>query len=136
MAQEHTPGLASLLDEPAASVAIVGATEDPTKYGSKIYLNLRTKGIRVFAVNPGRNTVHGDPAYPSLADLPEDPTIVNIVVPPEITLAVLDQAEALGLRNVWVQPGAENEEVLERLETGSFDYLVRACIMVRSSARV
>lgn len=136
MAQESNHDIAALLDDPATTVAIVGATDDPAKSGSRIYRDLKAKGFRVFAVNPGRDAVDGDPAYPSLADLPEDPTIVNIVVPPKATLAVLDRAEELGLPNIWVQPGAEDDEVIERLEAGRFDYLTNTCIMVRSSTHV
>jgi predicted CoA-binding protein len=87
-------------------------------------------------VNPGRDTVDDDPAYPTLAEIPERPTIVNIVVPPQRTLRILEQAQELGLRNVWVQPGAENDEVLAYLERGQFSFLTNTCIMVRSRPHV
>lgn len=121
-----------LLDDPATTVAVVGATDDRHKYGSVIYRDLKSKGFTVFPVNPNRATVDGDRVYASLADLPEAPTIVNIVVPPLETLAVLEDAERLGFMNVWVQPGAEDDAVLEFLATRDFDALVGACIMVRS----
>lgn len=89
----------------------------------------------MFAVNPGRDTVDGDPAYRSLADLPEAPTIVNIVVPPPATLAVLQQCAELGLRRVWVQPGAEDAAVLEYLNSGDLQFRAGGpCIMVETSA--
>ena len=113
-------------------IAVVGATDNPSKYGSVIYRDLKAKGYRVFPVNPQRETVDGDPAYPKLADLPEKPDIVNIVVPPVRTLRILDQAEELGIDTIWVQPGAEDAAVMERLETGGFSYLANACIMVRA----
>jgi len=79
--------------------------------------------------------VDGDVAYPSLSDLPEAPTIVNLVVPADQTMAVLREAEELGWHNVWVQPGAESNEVLAYLEAGPFTYLANACIMTRSRHR-
>ncbi|NIQ54637.1 MAG: CoA-binding protein, partial [Gemmatimonadetes bacterium] len=51
-------------------MAVVGATDSPDKYGGIIYRDLKRRGFRVFAVNPGRETVDGDPAYAGLADLP------------------------------------------------------------------
>jgi predicted CoA-binding protein len=114
---------------------VVGATDDPHKYGSVIYRDLKNKGFRVYPVNPNRETVDGDPTYASLAALPERPTILNLVVPPEATLRVLEAARDLGLWNVWVQPGAESPEVLSFLQANDFNYLANACIMIQSRMR-
>ncbi len=121
--------------EDDTTVAVVGATDDPEKYGSVIYRDLKHKGFRVFPVNPNRPTVDGDRAYPSLADLPEPPTIVNIVVPETQTLHVLAKARELGFTNVWVQPGAGGSAVIDYLDEHGFTYLANACIMVRSRTR-
>jgi len=127
--------IASLLHRDDTTVAVVGATDDPSKYGSVIYRDLKHKGFDVFAVNQRRDTVDGDPAYETLEDLPVTPTIVNIVVPPEATLNVLRKAKELGYHNVWVQPGAESPEVMAYLTENDFNYLANACIMVQSRAR-
>ncbi len=127
--------IAQLLQDGATTVAVVGATDDPGKYGSVIYRDLKAKGFTVYAVNPHRATVDGDPAYPSLGDLPEKPTIVNVVVPPGETMRVLREAHELGIMNAWVQPGAGGAEVVDFLEAHGFTYLANACIMVRSRHR-
>ncbi len=127
--------IATLLHRDDTTVAVVGATDDPAKYGSVIYRDLKQKGFDVFPVNPNRDTVDGDPAFKSLDALPVAPTIVNIVVPPQVTLGVLRGAEALGYRNVWVQPGAESPEVMAYLTEHDFNYLANACIMVQSRVR-
>lgn len=124
--------IATLLREPGTSVAVVGATENPEKYGNVIYRDLKRKGYQVFPVNPDRETVDGDPAFPSLQELPEKPTIVNFVVPPDATLDVLQQCLKLNLMNAWVQPGAESPEVLRFLQDHHFNYLANACIMIQS----
>jgi hypothetical protein len=124
--------IARLLQDPSTTIAVVGATEREHKYGSIIYRDLRTKGFTVFAVNPYRDTVHGDPCWHSLSDLPEAPTIVNFVVPPARTLESLAECRRLGYTTVWVQPGAEDDAVVEYLEEHGFDHLVRACIMVQA----
>ncbi len=124
--------IASLLDEPGTTVALIGATENSAKYGYVIHRDLVRKGFVVFPVNPSRRTVGGVQAYASLSDLPATPTIVNFVVPPEVTLAVLQQCLELGLKDVWVQPGAESPEVMAFLQENGFNYLANACIMVQS----
>ncbi|MGH9323527.1 MAG: CoA-binding protein [Vicinamibacteria bacterium] len=124
--------IAALLSEPQTTVAVVGATDNHAKYGYVIYRDLKRKGYRVFPVNPHRSEVDGDRAYPRLRDLPEKATIVNLVVPPETTLSVLKECLELGLRNVWLQPGAESPETLSFLQENGLNYLANACIMIES----
>jgi hypothetical protein len=124
--------LADLLDRPDTTIAVVGATENPHKYGNIIYHDLKSKGFTVFAVNPYRDQVDGDPCWRSLASLPEPPTIVDIVVPPARTLDTLRECVDLGLRNVWIQPGAADATVRDFVAEHDLDALVDACIMVRA----
>ena len=124
--------IATLLDKPETTVAVVGATDDPSKYGYVIYRDLKRKGFTLFPVNLNRSTVDGDEAFASLGAIPKTPTIVNIVVPPEETLQVLQGCLKLGLKNVWLQPGAESPETMSFLQENDFNYLANACIMVQS----
>ncbi len=122
----------SLLEEPGTTIALVGATDNESKYGHTIFLDLKRKGYRVYPVNPRRDTVQGEKAYTRLADIPEPPTIVNFVIPPRFTLHVLKQCLELGLMNVFIQPGAESPEVMEFIQENGFNYLANACIMVET----
>ena len=124
--------IAALLSEPETTVAVVGASDDPSKYGNVIYRDLKRKGYTVFPVNRGRGLVDGDRAFATLGELPQKPTIVNVVVPPSEAREVLEQSLALGLKNVWLQPGAESPENLAFLQEHEFNYLANACIMVQS----
>ncbi len=130
--EEPMDDFATLLEDPATSIAVVGAGDNPAKFGGRIYRDLKAKGFRVMAVNPRRETVDGDPCYRSVADLPEAPTIVDLVVPPPVTLQVLQQCLDRGLRRVWIQPGAEDEAVLAFLAANGFTYRAGDCIMVRA----
>lgn len=124
--------IATLINEPETTVAVVGATDNSMKYGYVIYRDLKRKGYHVTPVNPNRSTVDGDTAYATLRELPEKPTIVNIVVPPHVTINVLKTCLELGLVNIWLQPGAESPEALAYLQENEFNYLANACIMIES----
>ncbi len=128
--------LTPLLREPGATIAVIGATDRPGKYGGIIYRDLKRKGFVVYAVNPYRDTVDGDQCWKSVKDLPVVPTIVDMVVPARRGLDVLDDCEDAGALNIWVQPGAESPELLARLESGPFTWLADACIMVRARQAV
>ena len=125
--------LTPLLSEPGGSIAVIGATDHPSKYGGIIYRDLKRRGFRVFAVNPYRETVDGDPCWKSVTDLPETPTIADVVIPAMRGLQVVDECEQAGILNIWLQPGAESPQLIERLEAGPFNWLAHACIMVRAS---
>jgi hypothetical protein len=127
--------VATALLDPDSTIAVVGATDDPGKYGSVIYRDLKGKGFTVYPVNPGRETVDGDPAYANLTDLPTAPTIVNFVVPPHVSLAVLEEAKSLGYNLVWLQPGSSSAAVREFVESNGFEHLIDACIMVYAPTR-
>ena len=99
--------LVAMLDDADTTIAVVGATDNPAKYGSVIYRDIKRKGYRVFAVNPNRETVDGDKAYPDLGSLPEPPDIIDLVVPGWIGIEVAREAMTLGHKGVWVQPGAD-----------------------------
>lgn len=120
------------LANPDATIAVVGASDNERKYGAVIYRDLKRKGYSVYPVNPKRDTVDGDPAYPSVAELPVAPDIVNLVVPAEVGVKVVRQALDIGYDRIWVQPGAESPELLTLLQESDANYVAHDCIMVQS----
>ncbi|MBN1624851.1 MAG: CoA-binding protein, partial [Clostridia bacterium] len=50
--------------------AVVGANTDPEKYGNMIYRKLKSRGYRVYAVNPVYKEIDGDECYSNLSSLP------------------------------------------------------------------
>jgi acyl-CoA synthetase (NDP forming) len=79
------------------SIAIVGASDDPTRIGGRPLAYLRSRGFAgtILPVNPNRATVQGLPTFPDIASLPEAPDAAIIAIPGEGAIAA---AEALGAR--------------------------------------
>jgi predicted CoA-binding protein len=109
--------------------AVVGASNDPNKYGHRIFQTLRAAGYRVYPVNPKGGEIDGARVYPTLADLPERPEVVDIVVPPAVTEEVVRQVKALGLTRVWMQPGAESEAAIRYCQENGIQVVYNACAM-------
>jgi uncharacterized protein len=124
--------LTPLLSQPGTSIAVIGATDAPGKYGGIIYRDMKAKGFPVFAVNPYRDSVDGDRCWRSVKDLPETPTIAVFVVPARRGVQVLEECAEVGIRNIWVQPGAFSPEFHTAVEAGDFDWIADACVMVRA----
>lgn len=96
--------------------AVVGASNNPEKFGYKIFASLRSAGYRVYPINPSAPEIDGAKAYADLADLPEVPDVVDVVVPPKAGVGVVEAAHARGIRNIWFQPGSESQEAIALAE--------------------
>jgi acyl-CoA synthetase (NDP forming) len=85
-----------------ASVAVVGASENPLKWGNWLARGaLRGEARRpAYLVNRRAQTLLGRPAYPSLHDLPEVPELVVIVVPVAALHAAVGDALAAGAKAI------------------------------------
>lgn len=95
--------------------AVVGASTDRTKYGNKVLRCYQQAGkAPVYPVHPKEREIEGLAAYPSLTAIPERPRAVSIITPPKVTEAVVEECATLGIRHLWMQPGAESPRALER----------------------
>lgn len=108
--------------------AVIGANQDPEKYGNKIYRKLKTHGYDVYPVNPTCATVEGDPCYPDLTSLPKIPDVLNMVVSPKRGKPVLEEAARLGIKYVWLQPGTYDDELLKLAKSLGLE-TVQNCVL-------
>ena len=121
------------LQDGNTSIAIVGASNNSEKFGNQIYKDLRSKGFKVFPINPKEEFIEGDKAYSSLSELPNNESIVNFVVPPKVALSIAKEAFQLGFQYLWFQPGSESKELKDWLSTlENIHSLTDSCIMVQA----
>ncbi len=113
-------------------IALVGASNDPKKYGNKILLDLVSKGYNVAPINSKEDTIAGIKSYKNILDLKELPSIINFVVPPSIGLQITKELVKNNLDNYWYQPGAESEEISSFLKTNKKNFIDDKCIMVET----
>lgn len=114
--------------------AVVGATNNIDKFGYKIYRALLTAGYEVYPVNPGVSEIDGAKCYAKLADLPKQPDAVDIVVPPRVGVAVIEECAALGIKKVWLQPGANSKQVAELARGLGLIVIDSGCVMAELRA--
>ena len=76
-----------------ASIALVGASDDPGKTGGRPLQFLRRSGFaaRVYPINPRRDQVQGERAWPSLASLPEVPEHVFVLSPTDTVVETVSE---------------------------------------------
>jgi uncharacterized protein len=113
-------------------IALVGATNDKTKYGNIIYIDLKQKNLLVFPINPKATTIEGDKSFPDIESLGFKPEIINFVIPPKLALEMIQKLVEKDYDNFWLQPGAESDEILSFLDIKNKTYLANACVMVET----
>ena len=96
--------------------AVVGAGQDPERYGHKLLAALRAAGKRVLPVNPRYPVIDGLPCHASLEALPVSPDAVLLALSPEDSAAAVVAMPRLGAL-VWLPPGCWSEEALQACGT-------------------
>lgn len=110
-------------------IAVVGVSDDASKYGHKIFRDLLKAGFPVKGVNPKGGFVLGNSLYKSLSEIEKRPDLVITVVHPAVTEKVVEECNKLGVKTVWMQPGSDSAAALEKAAEYGIK-TVTACFMV------
>jgi acyl-CoA synthetase (NDP forming) len=118
-----------LIFEPQ-SIAFLGATSNPTKWGFRIFSNIVTNNYpgRLYPVNPTKEEILGIKVYKSVGEVPEVPDLAIIVVPPPNVPKVLQECADKGIKaGVVITAGfAEVDKEGENLQAEIIDIAQRA----------
>lgn len=110
---------------------VVGASTDRHKYGNKVLRVYQQKNLRVIPVNPREQEIEGAACVPSVMDLPGDVESISVITPPPVTEQVVEMAARKGIKNVWMQPGAESDAAVEACRRHGINVIADGtCILV------
>ena len=116
--------------------AVVGASRSRAKYGNKVLRAYLQNDREVYAVNPHTREVEGLQAFPDLGSLPQPVHGVSVITSPDVTESVVEEAGTLGIKSIWMQPGAESESALARAEELGMNVIAGGpCILVAMGYR-
>ena len=121
--------IARFLDSPAFGV--VGASPRRHKYGNKVLRCYQQNGRTAIPVNPREATIEGARCVASVLELPDDVRSISVITPPAVTERVVEEAVRRGLRNVWMQPGAESERAVATCAAAGINVIADgSCLLV------
>ncbi|KAI0745311.1 NAD-P-binding protein [Earliella scabrosa] len=118
----------------APHYAVVGASKDQSKFGTKVLKWYQARNKDVTPVHPKEDELEGLKTVRTIGDLsaPSE-TSISVITPPKITLGILEQAKALNVPALWLQPGAEDEAVVAYVKDNGLEEKViygGPCILV------
>ncbi len=117
----------------ARTIAVVGASRDPSKAGGSVPVGLQRRGFRVIPINPYADTLFGERVYRSLLDVPEKIDLVDVFRPPPDTPEIARQAAAVGAGALWLQLDIRSAEARQIAEEAGMDYVEDECTGVVAS---
>jgi predicted CoA-binding protein len=111
-------------------IAIVGMSRSGKKFGNYACKELKSKGYEVYPVHPEVQEIDGFRCSPDLKSLSGKVDGVWISIPPKQVNAILEEASAIGLKNIWLQQGAWSKEVQETIDRLDLPVVTKKCIMM------
>ena len=93
-------------------IGVVGASTDRGKFGNKVLRCYLQHNYPTIPVHPAQAQIEGLAAVPLVAELPDEVASISVITPPQITEKVVRQAVAKGIKNNWMQPGAQSDQAL------------------------
>ncbi len=91
---------------------VVGASTNRQKYGNKVLRCYLQNGRKAIPVNPNEPEIEGIPCVATISDLPPDVQSISMITPPAVTAKLVPLALEKGIKNIWMQPGAEHPEAV------------------------
>ncbi len=96
------------------TVAVIGASNDRGKFGNKALRAFERQGYTVIPINPRETQVEGHQAYASVLDVPVPIDMATVYVPADAGIVVMEQLAQARVPEVWLNPGADADEVVAR----------------------
>lgn len=115
--------------ESARTIALIGASDRPSRPSYDVMKTLQDHGYRVIPVNPqitGEH-IHGEFVFRDLAQLGDPIDIVDIFRNSAAAGEAVDQAIAVGAKAVWMQLGVINAEAAARAEAAGLQVVMDRC---------
>jgi hypothetical protein len=112
------------------NIAVAGVSRTKHKFGNTIFKELAKKGVNVYPVNPNLDEFEGMKCYKSIESLPADVTGIVINTKPAVSAGLIKDAEAKGIKNIWLQQGSADKKTIAEYENSASNIVSGQCILM------
>jgi len=112
------------------SIAMVGVSRNPKKFGFAAFKELKDKGMNIIPVNPHAELIHGVKTFPDLKSLPGEVKGLIIMTQKSQTAGLVREAKEKGFKQIWIQQMSESKDALKELEGSGINYISGQCILM------
>jgi uncharacterized protein len=127
-----TAGRRRAILQRARTIAVVGASANPARASNFVltYLLSSSADYEVWPVTPNEDEVLGVRAFPSLAELPAAPDIVDVFRRPDKLPEAAEQAVAAGAGTLWLQLGLHSDEAVRIAHEAGLEVITNRCLKI------
>jgi len=112
------------------NIAVVGVSRNVKKFGNAVFKELKNKGYQVFPVNPYIKEFEGEKCYPDLGTLSGKAESAVIIAAPYVTEKTVEDAVSAGIKNIWIQQGAESDRAVSYCKENNMNVIYGECILM------
>lgn len=115
----------------AKMIGVVGASTNRAKFGNKVLRCYQQHGYAAVPVHPAQKQIEGVACVASVSELPADVQSISMITPPQVTEKIVALAAAKGIRNIWMQPGAQSAAAVRFCEEQGINLIADGtCVLV------
>lgn len=111
-------------------IAIAGVSGTPHKFGNAIFKELNKKGYTLYPISKSLQEFEGISCFPDIQSIPNEVTALIICTKPEQSKLLVQEARAKGIRNIWLQQGAEDKAKPETAASANENLITNQCILM------
>ena len=111
------------------TIAVVGLSPQPARPSYRVAQAIQHYGYRIIPVRPLVDSVLGEKAYTSLADIPFKVDLVDVFRAAEHVPAIVEQCLALHLTAIWIQEGIVHDAAARKAQAGGMTVVMDRCLL-------
>jgi predicted CoA-binding protein len=110
------------------TIAVVGASNNPTKPANSIPRYLKGEGFRIIPVNPKEEEILGERVFRSVGEIDVPVDAVDVFRPGEEAPGIAREAVAIGAKVLWLQEGITSDEAEAIARQGGLTFVSNRCM--------
>ncbi len=111
-------------------IAFIGLSTNPRKFGNTLYKELIKRSYELFPIHIREKEINGIVCYPGIEVVRDKVEGIIINTNPKNTLQILDELKKNNITKVWLQPGAESEDVIKKANDLNLSVISNRCLLM------
>lgn len=111
-------------------IAIIGVSENKRKFGNMAYFELKKRNIQIIPVHKELQIFDNQKCYNSIAQLPSEVKAAVLITKSDTIESLLTECSENGITHVWIQQGAEPDNMKEIIEKYTLNIIYKECILM------
>ncbi len=112
------------------NIAIVGMSSKSSKFGNLAYKELSKKDFNLYPIHPKVKKIDNVQCFTNFNDIKDKIGGVLISVPPHKAEKVVSSAYEAGIKNVWLQQGAQSDSTIQFCQDNGMNVVYNECILM------